>query len=45
VSVPNTGVVRQYVGFPSAGTWLVRGAGSTGSNATGYTSTLTVDVS
>jgi hypothetical protein len=45
VSVPNTGVVTQYVGFPTAGTWLVRGVGLTASNAAGYTSTLTVDVS
>jgi hypothetical protein len=45
VPVPNTGVVRLYVGFRTAGTWYVRGVGSTASNAPGYTSTLTVDVS
>ena len=45
VAVPATEVVTQLQKFPSAGTWLLRGASaSTATNAPGYTTTLTVTV-
>jgi len=44
VAVPPSGVVTQSVTFPTAGTWLVRGAASGRTTATGYTTTLTVTV-
>ncbi|HEY6795754.1 MAG TPA: hypothetical protein VI248_13830 [Kineosporiaceae bacterium] len=45
VAVPTTGVVNASVTFPSAGTWVLRGASvASKTNAAGYTSTLTVTV-
>jgi hypothetical protein len=44
-AVPATGVLLQKVTFPTAGTWLVRGASvATGTNSAGYTTELTVVV-
>lgn len=46
VKVGLYGIFSQAVKFPTAGTWMVRAASAkTASNASGYTSTLTVTVS
>jgi hypothetical protein len=45
VVIPSSGVVTRSVVFPSAGSWLVRGATTaTASNAAGYTTLLAVTV-
>jgi hypothetical protein len=46
VVVPYSGVVAQSAQFPTAGTWLLRGASApNANNAAGYTTALTIDVS
>lgn len=46
VPIPAAGVLTQKVVFPTAGTWLVRGASvGNATNAAGYTTALTVAVS
>jgi len=45
VVVPPTGVVSQVQKFPTAGTWLLRGAtAANATNAPGYTTALTITV-
>lgn len=46
VAVSATGVITQDETFPSAGTWLLRGAtAATATNGAGYTTSITVKVS